>query len=382
MLRSLKSKFALVFSAILIVVLIAFSTSLFSIINHKVEEQIVISRIEALLQKHPGLGDFYRGQQLKDQYRLIQMGEYFEEQVTEKYNRTLVILLIPTALLSVGLGYITATYLVRPIDKLALDVKKLSSGKLQGRLPDVRSSTEIEYLRDSFNDLLDDVERAFNSQEEFIQDAAHELRTPLASMRANLDNLRNKETPTVSDYHEAVEVLAKMNRKLIRLSEDLFYLDRRSISKRAPIKLHELLEEILEDLHPLIAQENVKVTTKIPKDAMIYGDPKYIARAFGNLIENSIKYSSKDPKITVSADIEGNFLIVKFKDNGLGISPKFLPHIFDRFYRGGADPKIDGSGLGLAIVKKVIEEHDGTIEVLSTEGKGTIFTVTIPTYIK
>lgn len=95
-----------------------------------------------------------------------------------------------------------------------------------------------------------------------------------------------------------------MNRKLIRLSEDLFYLDRRSISKRVPIKLHELLEEILEDLHPLIAQENVKVTTKIPKDAMIYGDPKYIARAFGNLIENSIKYSSKDPKITVSADIE------------------------------------------------------------------------------
>lgn len=242
--RSLKIKFTVVFTAALTFTLLIFSVILYGLINQK-RPGGMHQRMSVIMQENPQYRQRWYVFQPDDTELLVGLGELVEAQQRQTYNKTLLMLLIPTIILSGLLSYGVAVYLVNPIENLREEVEKLKVSDRHSRLPEKTSSTEIEYLQKSFNSLLDSVESAFTAQEEFIQDAAHELRTPLASIKAQIELLRDSKDLSREELIEYINTLADMNESLIDLSEDLLYLDRRNTLTKKRIDLKDLIEEVI-----------------------------------------------------------------------------------------------------------------------------------------
>ncbi len=375
--RSLKAKFTIVFTATLSLILIMFSSALYGVVNQH-RPGMIKERMYLIIEENPQL-------QMRGYYNdndrnelLVQIGELLEAEQRANYNKLILILLVPTLLVSGALAYFIASYLVEPIEKLRKDVEKLNSKDIKRRLPERNASSEIEYLRESFNDLLDEVESAFVAQEEFIQDAAHELRTPLASIKAHLELIKNSDYKSKKDLINATHTLTEMNHKLISLSEDLLFLDRRNRVKPKNVKITELLDDVLELLNPQIKEKNIKIIRKYEFLGEAKVDVSAMSRVFENILGNSIKYSQNNPKIKIHVYSDREYIYMIVKDNGVGIPAKDQKRVFDRFYRGDPSASVDGSGLGLAIVKKIVEDHKGKVSLKSHMNAGTTIRLQLP----
>ncbi len=332
-------------------------------------------RIMRLIERHP---DMYPGLQQLDREELyFEIKGYIDEQERIRFGRSLITMLIPTLFISGIIAYLTSYYLVKPIEILAEDVESLGDGDFSKRLKDIDASAEIEYLQERFNQMLEKVENAFNSQEEFIQDAAHELRTPLASMKAQLDLMRSEKFDR-KEMEDSLRLLSDMNDRLVKLSEDLLYLDRRKISKLVDYQLDLLIDDLLESLQPLAKKQGVQIKKDLSYDGEIKADPISLSRALRNIIENSIKYGATNVNVRSKLSKDDQQVELKIVDNGKGIPNDKLEHIFDRFYRGDEQELVDGNGLGLSIVQKILDDHNFEYSIKSKVGKGTTFIIKIP----
>lgn len=332
-------------------------------------------RIMRLIERHP---DMYPGLQQLDREELyFEIKGYIDEQERIRFGRSLITMLIPTLFISGIIAYLTSYYLVKPIEILAEDVESLGDGDFSKRLKDIDASAEIEYLQERFNQMLEKVENAFNSQEEFIQDAAHELRTPLASMKAQLDLMRSEKFDR-KEMEDSLRLLSDMNDRLVKLSEDLLYLDRRKISKLVDYQLDLLIDDLLESLQPLAKKQGVQIEKNLHYDGEIKADPISLSRALRNIIENSIKYGATNVNVRSKLSKDDREIELKIVDNGKGIPNDKLEHIFDRFYRGDEQELVDGNGLGLSIVQKILDDHNFEYSIKSKVGKGTTFIIKIP----
>lgn len=214
--------------------------------------------------------------------------------------------------------------------------------------------------------LLRPVRESYESQERFIQDAAHELRNPLAAMSLAIENAKK----TKNDK-ELVKTMSRQTKRLIRINEDLLYLERRTPgTKIDEVDITELLEDVLEDLQASITNKKLKLEAKVDKGIKLKIDPKDFIKLSRNLIENAIKYSDSGKKLNVKLQ-QGKEIVFVVKDQGIGIPEKDLKHIGQRFYRSKNATSIDGSGLGIAIVKKVLNVYGGKLEITSKLSKGT-----------
>lgn len=332
-------------------------------------------RIMRLIERHP---DMYPGLQQLDREELyFEIKDYIDEQERIRFGRSLITMLIPTLFISGIIAYLTSYYLVKPIEILAEDVESLGDGDFTKRLKDIDASAEIEYLQSRFNQLLEKVENAFNSQEEFIQDAAHELRTPLASMKAQLDLMRSEKFDR-KEIEDSLCLLSDMNDRLVKLSEDLLYLDRRKISKLIDYQLDLLIDDLLESLQPLAIKQGVQIKRNLNYDHEIKADPISLSRALRNIIENSIKYGATDVIVRSRLSKDTQQVELNIVDNGKGIPKDKLDHIFERFYRGDEQELVDGNGLGLSIVQKILDDHGFEYSIKSKVGKGTTFKIIVP----
>ncbi|MEQ1499980.1 MAG: PAS domain-containing sensor histidine kinase [Parcubacteria group bacterium] len=235
-----------------------------------------------------------------------------------------------------------------------------------------------------------DAETAKNS---FIADATHEFRTPLAIIKGNVDlGLRAKQT----DYKSARKALRSINKEVYRLSELLQDItsitsnqyNRRSTDRKPDkvVYLHRVdivgvVRSAVNRCRTLAYKKNIHITMSdsIPEFSMM-GDKKYLEKLFMNIINNAILYGKKNGKIVITGSKDDLFFKILVTDNGLGISTKDLPHIFDRFYRAdnGLSGNLNGTGLGLAISKWIAESHGGSITVKSSLNKETTFSIILP----
>ncbi len=220
--------------------------------------------------------------------------------------------------------------------------------------------------------VLRPVRESYESQERFLQDAAHELRNPLAAMSLALENVKHDKPDA-----NFVKTVRRQTNRLVRINEELLYLERRTpghpISKQ---DLSGLLEDVLEDLQPTIAHKQMKIVKKIEPDVIFKIDPKDFVRLAKNVIENAIKYTPKGKKVAISlSGNRGVELVVK--DQGVGISEEDLQHLGERFYRGKNVARVDGTGLGIAIVNKILNVYGGKFEISSELGKGTTVKITL-----
>jgi signal transduction histidine kinase len=331
--------------------------------------------------KEPEVKNIIKNRKISDVEQLAKLGSHIRELQRKKFTQTLIIVTAPLILASTIFAYMLSSYLVRPIEKLSTQIAHIQPWQLEKRIPQETSSKEIEMLTNKFNLLMNRLEKSFESQEEFIQDAAHELRTPISAILTNLQVLNSKKDKTKQDYINTLETIELLSKDLSRLNESLFILNRQNINQidLSKFKLKELVEEVVENLDPVIKGNKADIKINIKDDIYLKGDQQMLGRAFKNVIENAVKYSPKGESISLVTEIKDKDLILRIKDNGPGIPQKDLPHIFKRFYRGENGQNLDqkGSGLGLAITKKIIEDHNGQIEIKSSN-QGTEVLLTLP----
>ena len=215
--------------------------------------------------------------------------------------------------------------------------------------------------------------------------AAHELRGPITTMRGYIDILRDK-----LDHNNSKKVLDSIDVSAQKLSSYINNIlnasryDHNSLRFRPQeITLYNILDDIKDDLALRATTAQRKLNWNIPDDLpSIFADRSLIDEVINNFVDNAIKYTKSDGKITVAAQVEENFLTISVHDNGIGITPAAMQNLFSKFYRSGRSKQaVGGSGLGLYISRAIVKQHNGFIVVESNEGKGTTFTAWLPLYV-
>ncbi|MFA5375098.1 MAG: HAMP domain-containing sensor histidine kinase [Dehalococcoidia bacterium] len=279
--------------------------------------------------------------------------------------------------------YFLSRKMLKPVDRVSSLAARISSTNLKERINHQGPDDEIKRLADTFDSMLGRLESAFESQKQFIQDASHELRTPIAIAQTNIEVMEMDDRATIKDYERLKDIIKINLERMSTLSEKLLLLSEseQSVSNWATVDLAPLLTEITAELKTRSDEKGVKIElASIENSLPILGDAFRLKQAFVNLVDNAIKYNKPGGDIKISARTDDMQVVIEIKDNGIGISQADQQRIFERFYRvdKSRSRAQGGSGLGLAIVKKIAEEHGGTISVESTLGEGSTFRITLP----
>ncbi len=284
-------------------------------------------------------------------------------------------------LLATLVGSAIARASLRPIHKLTQTVRELGrSGRLDQRLEYHGPQDEVGRLATTFNDMLESISKLLASQRRFVADASHELRTPLTSLRVNVETLKKQ----LAEKPESLEVLSDISVELERMSRlvngllELAKADAGLHLERKKLDLSTIVAEVYQKA--TAAQNGVQVTLDQVESVAVLGNPDYLHNALYVLVDNAIKYTPPGGHVSIALERIDNWARATVADDGMGISPEDLPHIFERFYRGKTARRRGGTGLGLSIAQWVAHEHGGRITVESHPGKGSTFMLWLPAY--
>lgn len=306
----------------------------------------------------------------------------------ESFNRFLVIALFvgfAGASASLFLAVLLTPSSFKPLEDMAAVTRQITNADdLSRRVPNTERTDEIGVLARSFNQLLERLERLFQTQQRLLADVSHELRTPLTAIRGNVDLMRRMGDADP----ESLEIIQEEIERMTRLVGDLLLLARADAGglplEKQKVELDNLLFEVYRQVRLLEKSVEVKVTEV--DQVCIMGDVDRLKQLLLNLISNAIKYTPDGGTVDVSLSKKNGWGYLKISDTGMGIPAEDLPYIFDRFYRvdkaRARDHSGQGAGLGLAIAKWIAQAHGGNIDVMSKVGEGTTFTIILPILVE
>ncbi len=298
---------------------------------------------------------------------------------------TLAIMFVSGLALLFVSGYFLAGSALEPIRNIVSEAETITASNINNRLSVRNEKDELGELSITFNNLLDRLEHSFVSQKMFVSNVSHELRTPLAALMAELGICLQKER-TSEQYRSVIENVMHDARKMSRLIDGLLNLAKVDYGKEhinmQEIRLDELLIDVRECIlkaHPEYKIELVFGSDDMDEDRFItvMGNSYLLNIAFSNLMENNCKYSPDKTSI-VQISYWDKYSVVRFSDNGNGLSDKDKENIFTLFYRSERVKNTEGHGIGMALSQKIITLHQGEIDVNSDKVKGTTFIVKIP----
>lgn len=282
----------------------------------------------------------------------------------------------PLILLSFAGGYTIASIGLDPLNKLNREMKNKSMENIGEGIDFEDREDEISELIKSFNRMGKRLNRSFEAQKEFVENASHELKTPLTIIQANLDTALEDEKIDKEEMKKLLESSKKSIKFMNSLTEDLLLLSLLDQNiELEVVDIVNLVKEILDKTKTL--SNNIKIEALFKEDEIVLKANRILLeRAIMNILENAIKYSNCD-MIVISVKKENGNAQIKIDDNGKGIPKQDIKKIFDRFYRvdRSRSRETGGSGLGLSISKKIVERFGGTISVSSKKGEGTGFVI-------
>lgn len=313
--------------------------------------------------------------------RLI--SEIQEEQMQQQLTQLLVWSLIALgimAVLSLGLGWVLAGRLLRPVHDLTDLARRLSDSTLHERIRLQRRPDELKELADTFDGMLERLDTAFASQRDFIANASHELRTPLTIIRTELEVAMSD--PDLS--REELEAMAAAVGDAVARSEDL--IDRLLVLARSDVPIettavdvNHVVEASVKRHAEAAAARDLRVELAV-EPVVVHGDLRLLGHMVDNLIDNAVRHNEDGGWLSVSTSRSGTRAVFTVAGSGAAVSEEDAPRLFDRFFRTDASRsrRTGGSGLGLSIVKAVAEAHHGTTAAKALRGGGLEVTVTLP----
>lgn len=276
----------------------------------------------------------------------------------------------------------TSTKIIKPIKNMTEIAKTINVSNINTRLDVKGTQDELKELSMTFNDMMDRIENGYKSQQQFVSDASHELRTPIAVMKGYINMLDRWGKNDKAILEEAIAAVKNETDNMQDLVEKLLFIarsDKLTLTfTKEDFNISEILFEI--EKETLMIDNKHEFEFKFIQDAHVYADKNWIKQAVRIFIENAIKFTPEKGKISVYGFLEEEYYAIRIKDSGIGIDKKDLPKIFDRLYRAeeSRNRQIGGHGLGLSIAKIIIVGHKGKIKVKSNKGEGAEFTILLP----
>ncbi len=307
------------------------------------------------------------------------------QDVIQRISQVLRGLLIFNGIFIVAVAGITvylSNILTLSIRKFNRAIAKMSGGDFSVRVSE-NEIAEFGELAKAFNMMSERLENLDASRNQFVSDASHELKTPLASMKILSESLIDQPDAPVELYRE---FMGDINNEIDRLTlviNDLLTLVKTDKGMEtlmlSDVELGKIIRKIVATVAPIARKKHITVEYQY-RDVTLRADELRMQQLFTNLIDNAIKYSPENTTITVKLDQTLGNAVVSVSDQGIGIAKEHLPHLFERFYRvdKARSRQAGGTGLGLSIVKQIVEQHGGDIQVKSEQGKGTTFVVSLP----
>jgi signal transduction histidine kinase len=287
--------------------------------------------------------------------------------------RTYTIVAAISLLLVTASAYAVAGRLLRPVRQLQEAARAISHTDLTRRI-EARGNDDLTELTRTVNDMLDRLQEAFAAQRQFLDDAGHELRTPITIVRGHLE-LVDAADPV--DVEQTVDLVTDEVDRMSRLVDDLILLAksrRPDFLRREPVAVAALTDDVADKLRGL-GDRTWSVDERA--DVTLHLDPQRITQALAQLASNAVRYTSPGDTIAIGTRAVGNDLLLWVRDTGTGISYEHQQQVFERFYQVNGD-KRGGGGLGLSIVKAIAHAHGGTVGVRSVVGEGATFTLSVP----
>lgn len=295
----------------------------------------------------------------------------------------MVLLFAVVALVAILTGMIFSSVITRPIITLTGVIRQMSKGDFAARVPE-KGSGELKHLASAFNSMSERLETLDQSRNEFVSNASHELKTPLATMKIMIESLiyqpdmpSELRTEFLSDVNDEINRLSAIVSDLLTLVQ----VDAHTMKlRREKLSLAALVKETVHRLEPIAQKRAQTIGVQLLDSGDMYADKSKLRQVIYNLLDNAVKYTQEGGQIVLSVQRNGRDAVLTVSDDGPGIKEEYLPYIFDRFYRVDKARSRDsgGTGLGLSIVRQIVTLHGGTIRVESEEGKGARFIVELP----
>jgi len=316
---------------------------------------------------------------LKDQTLALEVAQSLASTDAAIGRIGLAVLISMVVILTLALisGAILVRRALSPVRRITTTAQGISSSSDLSRRVGYRGpADEIGQLATTFDHMIERLDRAFQSQKDFVADASHELRGPLTVIQGNLDLL--KRNLSEEDRRESVRALEAETTRMTKIMSNLLVLaelESGQSERQEMVSLKEMLLDAGERAMHLAGSRRIVIERQ--EDLRVKGDADRLEQVLRNLVDNAIRYTPEGGTITLSLFQNGDWALLRVADTGIGISPEHLPHIFDRFYRAdkARSRASGGTGLGLAIVKGIVEQHGGRVTVTSEPGKGSTFTV-------
>jgi two-component system OmpR family sensor kinase len=316
---------------------------------------------------------------------LIQVGMSLENSYWSRHR----FLLAMTGVLSVALflagggGWLLARRALGPVDRMAEAARRISTENLAERLADSGAGDELSRLAQTLNEMLGRLEDSFRQIRQFSADASHELQTPLTILKGEIEvALRSPRSP--EEYQRILKSALEEIDRLAGLAEGLLHLARADAGvlrmDRRTVDLARLVEEVYEQGKVLAGARAITLSLGRMEPISVQGDEERLKRVLLNLLDNGVKYTPAGGHVTLSLERTGEEACLKVEDTGIGLSAEEQDRVFERFYRS-AEARSSGeagAGLGLCIARSIVEAHGGRIEVESSPGLGSTFTLVLP----
>lgn len=301
---------------------------------------------------------------------------YFKKNIYRAiiFSAAIVIFLI------VILSFFISKKITTPLIKLKSAALAVAKGDYNKKI-DAKGQDELTELIEAFNLMTKKLQKLDKIRKESTSDLAHELRTPLTTLSGYLEAIEDGKLK--ADLETIIEMQEETQRitNLVENLNDFANAQNKAFNlNKEKVNLEPIIKKVLKHFSKSIKKKNIKLKLNLKSELYIKGDKDSLFQIIDNIIENAIKYNKQNGMLIIEAKKENDYLIIDFKDTGLGIKTKDLPYIFERFYRTdqSRNSKNQGSGIGLAVVKELVEAHKGEIKVTSDINQGTSFKLKLP----